>query len=484
MQIAPEDSVATSGSQTSDAGTLRELLRVALPLIVSFGSLSLMHVVDRIYLTWLGMDALAASMPAGMLHWTILSFSYGTAVYTNTFVSQYEGAGQKERIAACVWQGIWLAILGGLLLIALIPVVRSAIPLMRHEPHIVALEQSYYSVLALGSTPMLTTAVLSAYFNGRGKTAIVMWVNIAAGLFNAVVDPLLIFGGGPFPKMGMNGAALATVLANVFSTVVLTLLIWRDSKRDGYHFREQFGWNWELIQRMLRYGFPNGIQSVVDTGAYLLFIIFAGQLGTAQLAATNLAFNLNSLAFIPMFGLGLAVMTLVGRRIGEGQPDLAARTTWLGFKFSAVYMILFGVLYIAVPELMLVPYAAFAATSGEAADLQTASFSEVRPMVVDLLKFVAAYSFFDAMAIIFGSGGRGAGDVRFSLWFTAVVSWLVMVVPSFYLVKYTHYGIYGTWAAATLSIVILGIGFMWRFEAGHWRSMRVIEDEFVVEKSA
>lgn len=473
--VSLEDSI-TDASPHDEAGTLSELFRVAAPLIVSYGSLSLMGVIDRIYLTWLGVDALAASMPAGMLHWTVLSIPFGIATYTNTFVGQYEGAGQKERVAACVWQGLWLAGVGGIALIGLLPVVRQLMFLMDHQPEVQRLELQYFTVMALGSTPMLTTAVLSAFFNGRGRTWVVMWVNLVATLVNALLDPFLIFGWGLFPRWGIAGAALATVGANAVSTILLALLVHKEARREGYPFAAQCRWTNDLVRRMLRYGFPNGIQFVVDVGAYMLFIVFTGRLGTEQLAATNLAFNLNSMAFVPMIGLGLAVMTLVGRRIGAGQPDLAARTTWLAFWFSAIYMGVFGILYLGVPDLLLIPYSIFAT---EMVENPAESFEVIHPTVVKLLRFVAAYSFFDAMAIVFGNAGRGAGDVKFSLWFIGLVSWLVMVLPCYLLVTYTNTGIYGTWGVATASIIILGVGFLWRFEAGHWRSMRVIEDELV-----
>src|SRR5215218_5553285 len=105
FEMPQTPAVPPPASETPDAGTVWELLRVALPLIISSGSLSLMHVVDRMMLTWFDVNALAASMPAGMFHWTALGFPLGVAVYTNTFIAQYQGSGRKERVAASLWQG-------------------------------------------------------------------------------------------------------------------------------------------------------------------------------------------------------------------------------------------------------------------------------------------------------------------------------------------------------------------------------------------
>jgi MATE family multidrug resistance protein len=175
------------------------------------------------------------------------------------------------------------------------------------------------------------------------------------------------------------------------------------------------------------------------------------------------------MAFIPMFGMGTALMTLVGRRIGERRPDLAVRTTRYAFNISAAYMLVFAALYLGLPDLMLIPY-------GGAGNAE--SFEQVRPIVVTLLRFVAAYSFFDAMAIIYGSAIRGAGDTTFSLWWTGSTGWLLMVVPAFvvyFALESPAHRLIGCWTAATFYIVVVGIGFALRFRGGKWQAMSVIE---------
>jgi multidrug resistance protein, MATE family len=184
------------------------------------------------------------------------------------------------------------------------------------------------------------------------------------------------------------------------------------------------------------------------------------------LAATTLAFNLNTMAFLPMMGLGTAVSILVGRRIGAGQPAAAARTTWIAFGIAAIYMLAFGVLYVGFPQLLMTPYA----IEGNASD-----FEKIRPLIVRLLWFVAVYSLFDAMAIVFGSALRGAGDTRFAMMISFFGSWLFMVIPTWIGIVYWNWGILEAWSACTLNVSAVGLAFMARFYQGKWRSMRVIE---------
>ncbi|MCA9043531.1 MAG: MATE family efflux transporter [Planctomycetaceae bacterium] len=471
MEECSQQELTESSVRPDSAGTLGELLRVAIPLMISTGSLSVMGIIDRLLLTGLSPDALCASMPAGMLHWTILSVPFGIATYVNTFVAQHDGAKQKDRVAACVWQGIWISLLAGCVIFALIPLVQMLIPLNGHPPAVQQLESEYYSILAMGSAPMLISNVFSAFFAGRGQTVTVMSVNLAAMLTNAILDAVLIFGFGPIPQLGMAGAAWATVLANVTSCIVFGVLTARAARVQQYPFSTEMQWDTKLIWRMLSYGFPNGIQMLTDAAAFLIFILATGILGQHELEATNLAFNLNSMAFIPLIGMGTAVMSLVGRRIGEGRPDLAVRTTWLAMGTSGLYMLFFCVLFLGIPNALIAPYAAFAKYSDRPDD-----FAEIVPLVVTLLRFVAVYSIFDAMVIVFGNAIRGAGDVRFSIIATTTISWTVMVVPCVAIILwFPSLGLNGCWAAATAHLILAGLVLFWRFRQGHWRSMKVID---------
>jgi MATE family multidrug resistance protein len=470
--------------ETPDAGTVWELLRVALPLIVSSGSLSLMHVVDRMMLTWLDVNALAAAMPAGMFHWTALGFPLGVAVYTNTFIAQYQGSGRKERVAASLWQGIWLALAFGAILLTLAPFLSRLFVTLGHSPEVTRLEIEYFSVLCWGSAPMLLAITLSTFFSGRGQTRVVMYVDVGISILNAILAYLFIFGWGPIPQMGIRGAAAATVVANVAGCIAFGYMIHVVNREEKYPFRAQRRFDGELIRRMLRFGLPNGIQMLVDIAGYLMLVLFIGKLGTVELAATNLAFNLNALAFIPMLGLGTAVLTLVGRRIGEKRADLAEKSVWRALFLAISYVSVFAMIYLVWPDMLLKPYAAHETSAVTAsmtaeeilkANAEHPPFEVVRPVVIQLLYFVAMYSVFDALAVIFGNAIRGAGDTRFSLIYTFLCGWFLMVIPSLLAVKYASQPLWACWWAVTANIAVLGIGLGIRFRTGKWKSMTVIE---------
>jgi len=472
--------VASDSTQPPDAnrrnrhapGSLGELVSVALPLVISSGSVTLMYVVDRIFLTWHSPEALAAAMPASMVHWTLLSLPFGVAMYTNTFVSQYDGAGRPDRIVASLWQAIYISLFAGLLLALCTPLADPIFAWAGHDPDVQILETRYLKVLCLGSLPFLLSATLSGFFTGRGRTAVVMWVNVAASLLNIGLDYVLIFGKGPFPGLGVTGAAIATVSAQATAVFLYVIVLLRPETVQQFRLMANRGFDRELFARFIKFGVPNGAMFLVDVAGFTVFILLLGQLGSIELAATNLAFNINSMAFVPMLGIGTAVMILVGRRVGEGRPELAVRTTWIAFGLAAVYMVGFSALYLTIPEMLLLPYAALA---------DTVEFAKVQTTVVMLLRYVAVYAFFDAMIIVFSSAVRGAGDTRFGLWLTLVAAWLVMVLPTWIAIRTDQLTLHVGWLACTGFIVTLGIGFLVRFLGGKWQSMTVIESDLVAE---
>lgn len=458
--------------RADEPGGLRELLRVAVPLALSTGTYSVMLVTDRLCLTWYSKDALAASMPAGLLNWTLVSFALGVVMYVTAFVAQYYGAGRRGRVGASVWQGIYFSIAASVLLAPSALLAGPVFDWVGHPPAVRALEVDYFRILILGACPALVGATLSCFYNGRGKTLPVVWVNVAAMIVNCVLDFVLVFGWGPVPPLGVSGAALATVAGSCAGVAAYLLLLALDVDARGYGLRSEGRLDVELLRRLVRFGAPNGLMMLLEAGSFNVFMFLVGRMGTVELAATNLAFTLNTLAFVPIVGLQTAVLTLVGQRIGDGRPELAERTTWVAAKVCTAYMAVWAVLYVLLPDVALWAFAVY----------NPQEFQKIRDMSVVLLRFVAAYTVFDGWQLVFGAATRGAGDTRFSLWFHAGTAWVVMVVPTYIAVEWFGGGIFWAWTVVTFWVVVLAAGFFARFRGGKWKAMRVIEP--VVVESA
>jgi MATE family multidrug resistance protein len=460
------------------AGGSRELLKLALPLVLSQSFMTIQIAVDRVLLSRHNPDEVAASFPAVILFWLPFGLLQGIAGYVNTFVAQYTGANRPERVGPAIWQGLYFAFVGGLLFLLMIPAATQLVALGAHSPELQHLEAIYLRYLALAAMPMLIIAAVNGFFSGRGDTWTVLGIDAVGTGVNICLALVLIFGRLGFPEMGIEGAGLATVVGSWSSAVFGFILFCRRRFREEY--RTLAGWplERELFTRLLRFGGPAGIQMFLDILAFTLFTLYVGRLGAAELGATSLTITLNMITFLPMIGLGTAICILVGQRLGEDRPEIAEKTTYTGLRWMTGYILIIVVAYLTMPSLLL---AAFAPDTPE----ELAKFNAIAAIVPNLLICVAIYSVADSMNLTFAFALRGAGDTKFVTWLTFILAWPVMVIPTIYVVsnrnelhaRYPAMGdpIYWAWSFATLHIIVMSFCFWLRFRHGKWKSMRVIE---------
>jgi MATE family multidrug resistance protein len=444
---------------------MREVLVLALPLMVSTLSWTVMHFTDRVFLLWYSADAVAAALPAGALSFAVMCFPLGLASYVNAFVSQYYGARAYDRIGLVVWQGVWVGLITIPAALATVPFAAAMFAGVGHPEQVAAYEVAFYSRISWGSGAMVVAEALSTFFTGRGGVRTVMMVDSSAALVNVVLDYALIFGNWGFPAWGVEGAATATAIALWFKASVYLALFLRKKYRVEFGTIAGCQFDAALFRRLLRFGSPSGVQLVCEVGAFTLFLLVVGRLGALELAATSLAFNVNSLAFMPVYGIGIATTTLVGQRIGQNRPRLAARGAWTAFALGAGYMLAVCVLYVFTPDLLLMAHGA---------KVDPADFEQLRALTVVLLRFVAGFCLFDAMVIVFSNAIKGAGDTRFVLITTLCMSPLP-VLASLAGVELFGLGLYWSWTAITAWVCLLGVIYLARFQQGRWRTMRVIE---------
>ena len=300
-------------------------------------------------------------------------------------------------------------------------------------------------------------------------------MNVLATLVNVGLDWLLIFGNAGFPEMGVTGAALGTVLSQVAGAGIYLALMLGRRHREAYETLA--GWRLEpwLIARLFRFGMPTGLQYSLEVAAFALFMVIVGRIGTLELAASGIAFNLNMIVFFPMVGLAIAVSSLVGRYLGSEQPDVAERVVGSAFAMSLVYMTLCGLVYTLGASLLLAPYGA---------RRDAATFPTVAAIATVLLRFVAFYSIFDMLNLIHAAGLRGAGDTLYPMLLTLVLAVFAMLLPAGIGYAVFGLGVYFAWSMATLYVFLLGLLMRRRFRAGHWKSLRVIEAALTPDASA
>ncbi len=449
----------------SDFGSYRRIFIASAPLVLSQSGLMLMHLTDRLLVSWYSTDAIAAIGPASMLFYALAAVFLGMAGYTTTFVAQYVGAGRFRRVGAAVWQGIYLALAGGILL-ALVSLASG--PVFRHighAPAIVEMEITFFSIMCWGAPLFLLSATLAGFFSGRHDNVVIAAAQILGLIANALFAYVLIFGHWGMPRLGVTGAAMATVISQGVIVLVLAVVYFSRANREKFGTLADWPIDLSLLSRLLKYGLPAGSRFFLELIVWLLFLIFMGRVGEAELAATNIAQGLNGIAFFPTIGIGIAISAMVGQAQGANRSDLAERCVWRGLAVAEVWMLLCVAVFLAIPHTLVDVFH----EHGDGA----ASFEEVLRAGVTILRFVALYCVFDAFNIILLGSLQGAGDTRWTLAASTVMH--IGFLAGLVVLDHFHTGVMGMWGFVSAFVFTYATVWLFRFRSGKWKTMRVIE---------
>jgi len=448
------------------------ILRICLPLVASNISVSAMLFTDRLFLSHYSMEAIAASLPSGVAVVTVSSFFQGLVAYVSVFTAQYTGAGRPTRAAAALWQGIYLAMVAGLLIALTYFAAPWIFRLGGHPVNVQAQEVVYYRILAVPSVLNLIYFAMSSFLAGMGRTRMVMWVNLIGALVNIPLTYALVFGvtvGGVVvaPELGIIGAGAATAFSWLVTTVIFALLIFNKKMEKTHDIFRARALDLRLVWRMMVYGSPGGFQRFLELIAFTFFAFIIGRLGELYLAANNIVFSIEAISFFPMIGVGATISILVGQSIGRGRPEEASEAAISGMGISSVYVVCIAVLFLVFPEPLLNLFLA--------SHYDAETKARILDIGIVLLRFVVAYTVFDGLYICCFGALSGAGDVWFPMVVMGIGGVVGLVLPIWLLFVYDLATIYTLWGTFVLYILALTACGLWRYRLGKWRTMRVIE---------
>ncbi len=449
--------------QESLLDAAREVFRVALPLMVSAGTFSLVLFADRTLLLWFDGKSMSASMAGGNLFWVLVCLPVGVASMTGAIVSQYVGADEEDHIGRFLWQSVWLSLLSAPLFLLFALMAPLLFEATGQQAHLIPLETTYLRLLLLGAVGLVLETALSGFFSGTERTRVIMWVSVASGLLNFVLDLLLIFGFGPIPAMGIVGAAIGSVASFWFKVVCYGFLMLRPQYEARYAMRAGLCVDWPLARNLIYFGFPTGLMYLTESGGFTVIVLRIGSIGDVPLRATTMAINFNMVAFIPLVGVSIAASVLVGRHLLESGPARAVRSVYAALVIGAVYSGSWLAAYLAIPDLMISLYRL--GENGEAS-------AEAIMIARGLLKFVAIYVVLDAMQLILAGALRGAGDTWFVLLGGAASSAVALAVGFSF--EPTQDVLHWWWWMVAFWIWLLATMMAARFVQGGWKQKRMV----------
>lgn len=442
---------------------LRILLVMAGPNVATTIAQSLMSIVDYAIVSQLpeATEAQAAVNCGGMVFFTVFALLLGAMGCVATMVSQSFGARRYRDCSAYAWQGIWASVVFGLGAAALWPVISPLFGLFGHDPAVHEMETGYTRIRLLSVGLAGATVALSNYFNGIHRPGVNATSVIAANIVNAILSYGLVLGKWGLPAMGVEGAAWGSVIATGFRAAWFAWAMILGKSAVQYQPLHTWRYDREKMRRLIRIGWPAGAALTFDIGAWTVFMnAIVGKFGTIHMAASATVWRYIELSFMPAIGIGVAVCSVVGRAIGEGDPGHARRLARIGAILSAGYMSTMGVIYVGFGGWLMGLFS---------------SDTLVIAVGAQLLVYAAVFQFFDAFAINYSSALRGAGDTMWPSVVAACLGWAIMVGGGFWVTSaHPELESRGAWMFAALFIISIGLALWLRWRYGPWEKLDVI----------
>jgi MATE family multidrug resistance protein len=441
--------------------SFRPLLRLAWPVVISRSTQVVVGISDAVMVSHLGPSSVAATSGGGFNALSLFILPMGTVFVVSSFSSQLAGAGEPRAARRYGWYGLAVAAATQVVAVAALPLVRAALARFAYAPDVEALLADYLALRLWSGGAVVGLEALGNYFGGLGDTRRPMLAQLAAMVLNVAGNWLLIDGHLGLPAMGVRGAALASSLSTGVAFLGL-LAAFLAGARGGGAGRLRAS---ELL-RLLRFGLPSGLNWFLEFTAFLFFIdVVVAGLGTNAVAALMSVINLSSVAFMPSFALASAGAILVGQAIGAGRKDDVPGLVRTTATAAAIWQLLAGAVYLAVPRLVLGPFAR-EPTTAEA----------VLALATGMLRLSVAWALFDAVGATLTETLRAAGDTAWPLWARVVIAWLVFAPGSWLTVP--RAGEHGALAAVGWFVAYLGLlaaALSVRFGSGAWRRIVLVD---------
>ena len=437
--------------------TLFELARIALPMVVSQGTFAVMIFTDRYFMSQIDSVHMAAALGGGVAAFFSFCFFTGLLSYANALTAQYLGAGELAKCSKVVTQGIVITIMCSPFLVIITYFVSGIFENVGHDPIQVELEKTYYVILMLGVIITLTKTCLSSYFAGIGRTRVVMICDVCGLLFNVPLCYVMVFGKIGLPALGIVGAGVSTIIASLFACILFIVFYFRKEHRHKFSVMSSFQIDWGVLRRFWRLGFPSGLELFLNVAAFNLFLLMFQGYGIVEGASAAIVFNWDLLSFVPMIGLNIGVISLIGRFVGANDMARTDEVMSAGFFLGIVYSAILAVIYITF-RFPLVEV--FSPPEGD--------FSEIRDLSAFMMIGLSSYVIADAMIIITGGVLRGAGDTRWLMYASVGLHW-AMLIAQYYVILVWEFGPRVSWLTFCAMIFAIAIVYIWRLQNGVWR---------------
>jgi len=443
--------------------TTVELLRLALPMVVSQGAFAVMIFTDRYFMSQIDPVHMAAALGGGVASFFSFCFFVGLFSYANALTAQYLGAGEPEKCPKVVTQGMIMTVMSAPFLTLIAFLVVGVFEGMGHEPEQIGLERSYYLILMSGVLITLAKICISSYFAGIGRTHVVMICDVFGLLINVPLCYAMVFGKLGFPALGIVGAGISTVVATALALILFVAFYFQKEHRDTFAVLRSFSLDVGILRRFWRLGFPSGLELFLNVAAFNLFLLMFQSYGIAAGAAAAVVFNWDILSFVPMIGLSVGIISMIGRFVGARDMRRVDEVMTAAFVVALAYGAVLAILYSTFRYPLV---EVFAPPSGD--------FAAIRELSAFMMIGLSSYVMADAVIIVSGGILRGAGDTRWLMVASVSLHW-AMLVAQFFIIRVFELSPRVSWIAFVALILAIALVYALRLRSGRWRDPDKLE---------
>ena len=437
----------------------RAIFLLSVPMVLEMLMESLFAICDIFFVSRLGPQEVASvGLTDSLLTLFVFSTAVGLSMATTAMVARRIGEKKPQEAAVSAVQAIVLGTL--LALLVGIPGALNAerlLAMMGGSPELIATGSTYTAVMVGGSITIYMLFLINAVFRGAGDAAIAMRVLWIANGINLILDPCLIFGLGPFPELGLTGAAVATTIGRGIGVALQLWALFRGSRRFAVTF-DQLKIVPSVMSRLIRVSIGGIVQFAIATSSWVGLVRIIALFGDAAVAGYTLALKLIIVAILPSWGMSNAAASLVGQNLGAGKPDRAEASVWRAGAYNTVFLVAIGLLFIVFAR-------------------QLIGIFTDDPVVIgygiDCLRFVSYGYGFYAWGMVLSQAFNGAGDTWTPTKINLFCYWLFQI-PLAYLLA-THFGMEarGAFIAITASEGLLGVVSFLAFRRGRWKKREI-----------
>jgi MATE family multidrug resistance protein len=444
-------------NHTEKSGIRKHILKMALPAIAGLSSQMLVSLVDTAMVGRLAEAkfALAAMGLGVMATWALISFFSSLATGTHVLIARKYGANDFEGCGKVMNTALILSFSIGIL-VGIVGVLSaySISGFFAADDIVGNYAGQYLHYRFMGIPFFLLTVSYRGFFFGIGKTKIFMYSGLLINILNIIFSYIFIYGMLGAPRMGLAGSGVGATLATICDTLFYFFITLRSSYRKQFHYFKNFSYNINIIKTILNISIPVSFQNVFIMIGFLCFVAITGLIGTIQQAATQVVISSLFISFMPCFGFGIAVQTLVGNNLGSGKYHLAKIYGIETTKIATVYTLIIGLIFILIPRIVL------SLITNDQVVVETA---------IPILHIAGFAQIFYATGIVLANSLQAAGKTLFVMISEVFTNWVLFIPLSYFLGVYLNYGLVGAWTALPLYIIAYAATIYIKFRWGNWQ---------------